>query len=120
MPIYQAPARDARFIINEVLRVGDLGDLPGIAFMPEAPWGRATRWLTVITVDPAQFGATSEEIRLALEAENIESRPLWKPSACRRNRTENSAASSNWNCSRRAMKPAWPSGVTLPATPTID
>jgi dTDP-4-amino-4,6-dideoxygalactose transaminase len=56
-----------------------LGDLPGIAFMPEAPWGRSTRWLTVITVDPAQFGATSEEIRLALEAENIESRPLWKP-----------------------------------------
>ncbi len=56
-----------------------LGDLPGIAFMPEAPWGRSTRWLTVITVDPDQFGATREEIRLALEAENIESRPLWKP-----------------------------------------
>jgi pyridoxal phosphate-dependent aminotransferase EpsN len=56
-----------------------LGDLPGVAFMPEAPWGQSTRWLTVITVDPAQFGATREEIRLALEAENIESRPLWKP-----------------------------------------
>ncbi len=56
-----------------------LDDLPGIAFMPEAPWGRSTRWLTVITVDPAQFGATREDIRLALEAENIESRPLWKP-----------------------------------------
>ena len=56
-----------------------LGDLPGIAFMPEAPWGRATRWLTCITVDPAEFGADREAIRLALEAENIESRPLWKP-----------------------------------------
>jgi dTDP-4-amino-4,6-dideoxygalactose transaminase len=56
-----------------------LGDLPGIAFMPEASWGHSTRWLTVITVDPAQFGATREDIRLALEAENIESRPLWKP-----------------------------------------
>ena len=56
-----------------------LGDLPGIAFMPEAPWGKSTRWLTVITVDPKQFGATREDIRLALEAENIESRPLWKP-----------------------------------------
>ncbi len=53
--------------------------LPGIMLMPEAPWGRATRWLTCITVDPAQFGATREDIRLALEAENIESRPLWKP-----------------------------------------
>jgi pyridoxal phosphate-dependent aminotransferase EpsN len=56
-----------------------LGDLPGIAFMPEAPWGRATRWLTCITVDPARFGATREDIRLALEREDIESRPLWKP-----------------------------------------
>ncbi len=56
-----------------------LGDLSGIVFMPEAPWGRCNRWLTVITVDPSQFGATREDIRLALEAENIESRPLWKP-----------------------------------------
>ena len=56
-----------------------LGDLPGITFMPEAPWGQSTRWLTVVTIDPAQFGATREDIRLALEAENIESRPLWKP-----------------------------------------
>jgi len=56
-----------------------LGDLPGITFMPEAPWGQSTRWLTVVTVDPARFGATREDIRLALEAENIESRPLWKP-----------------------------------------
>ena len=56
-----------------------LSDLPGVAFMPEAPWGRATRWLTVITVDPDLFGADREAIRLVLEAENIESRPLWKP-----------------------------------------
>ncbi len=34
-----------------------LGDLPGIAFMPEAPWGRHTRWLTCLTIDPAAFGA---------------------------------------------------------------
>ena len=56
-----------------------LGDLPGIDFMPEAPWGMHNRWLTVITIDPDEFGATREDIRLALEAENIESRPLWKP-----------------------------------------
>ena len=47
--------------------------------MPEAPWGRHTRWLTVLTVDPAQFGADREAVRLALEAENIEARPVWKP-----------------------------------------
>lgn len=56
-----------------------LGCLPGLDFMPEAGWGRHTRWLTCITIDPAYFGATSEEVRLALEAKNIESRPVWKP-----------------------------------------
>jgi pyridoxal phosphate-dependent aminotransferase EpsN len=59
--------------------VETLGRLPGIEFMPEAPWGRHTRWLTCLTVAPEQFGATREEIRLALEAENIEARPVWKP-----------------------------------------
>jgi len=52
---------------------------PGVAFMPEASYGRATRWLTVILVDPAEFGATREDIRLHLETLNIESRPVWKP-----------------------------------------
>jgi pyridoxal phosphate-dependent aminotransferase EpsN len=56
-----------------------LGDLPGIEFMPEAPWGRHNRWLTTILVNPDEFGASREDVRLALEAENIESRPLWKP-----------------------------------------
>ena len=56
-----------------------LGDLPGLDFMPEAPWGLHTRWLTVITIDPDRFGATREDVRLALEKENIESRPVWKP-----------------------------------------
>jgi pyridoxal phosphate-dependent aminotransferase EpsN len=56
-----------------------LGDLPGISFMPEAPYGRCNRWLTCILIEPQAFGATREDIRLALEAKNIESRPLWKP-----------------------------------------
>lgn len=36
-------------------------------------------WLTCITVDPLVAGCTREDIRLALDADNIESRPLWKP-----------------------------------------
>ncbi|HLU36044.1 MAG TPA: aminotransferase class I/II-fold pyridoxal phosphate-dependent enzyme [Thermomicrobiales bacterium] len=56
-----------------------LADLPGLAFMPEAPWGRSTRWLTCITIDPNAFGADREQIRLALEKANIEARPVWKP-----------------------------------------
>ncbi|MDP8240572.1 MAG: aminotransferase class I/II-fold pyridoxal phosphate-dependent enzyme [Candidatus Hatepunaea meridiana] len=56
-----------------------LNELPGIEFMPEAEYGRCTRWLTCITVDPKEFGGTREDIRLKLEENNIESRPLWKP-----------------------------------------
>ena len=36
-------------------------------------------WLTCILVDPDKVGKSREEIRLSLEASNIESRPLWKP-----------------------------------------
>ncbi|QJB55855.1 aminotransferase class I/II-fold pyridoxal phosphate-dependent enzyme [Pseudodesulfovibrio sp. zrk46] len=56
----------------------ELGGLPGVEFMPEAAYGEANRWLTVMLVDDS-CGVTPEEIRLALEAENIESRPVWKP-----------------------------------------
>ncbi|UZP69159.1 aminotransferase class I/II-fold pyridoxal phosphate-dependent enzyme [Desulfovibrio mangrovi] len=59
--------------------VAALGDLPGISFMPEAEYGTSNRWLTVMLVDEKQFGASPETIRLALERENIESRPVWKP-----------------------------------------
>jgi pyridoxal phosphate-dependent aminotransferase EpsN len=52
---------------------------PGISFMPEAPYGRSNCWLTCIVVDPGEAGTDRERIRLALEAEDIESRPLWKP-----------------------------------------
>ncbi|NER23853.1 MAG: pyridoxal phosphate-dependent aminotransferase [Symploca sp. SIO1C2] len=56
-----------------------LGELPGIEFMPEASFGRSTRWLTCLTVDPNLFGVDRETIRLALAKEQIESRPVWKP-----------------------------------------
>lgn len=59
--------------------VQELGDLPGVRFMPEALYGRSNRWLTCLTVDAAQFGADREALRLALEAVNIEARPVWKP-----------------------------------------
>ncbi len=69
--------RKKRWIFNYYLQM--LGGLPGISFMPEAPWGRHSRWLSCITIEPKQFGIDREAVRLALEAENIESRPLWKP-----------------------------------------
>ena len=56
-----------------------LGNLPGIEFMPEAEFGRATRWLTCLTINPQAFGADREEVRKALAEKKIESRPVWKP-----------------------------------------
>jgi dTDP-4-amino-4,6-dideoxygalactose transaminase len=56
-----------------------LSDLPGIEFMPEPPYSRSNRWLTVIIINPDEFGCEHETVRLALEKENIESRPVWKP-----------------------------------------
>lgn len=54
-------------------------ELPGIDFMPVPNDSEPNRWLTVLTVDPDEAGTTREVIRLALEAENIEARPAWKP-----------------------------------------
>ncbi len=56
-----------------------LADVPGVEFMPQARDGASNCWLTCITVDPDAFGADREAIRLALEAEDIEARPVWKP-----------------------------------------
>ncbi|MBP8157618.1 MAG: DegT/DnrJ/EryC1/StrS family aminotransferase, partial [Flavobacterium sp.] len=36
-------------------------------------------WLSCITINSDKLGKTREDVRLALEKENIESRPLWKP-----------------------------------------
>ena len=68
----------ARQRVNAFYR-RSLGDLPGRAFMPAAGYGEPTWWLTCVTIDPAAFGATREDVRLALEAEDIEARPVWKP-----------------------------------------
>jgi dTDP-4-amino-4,6-dideoxygalactose transaminase len=47
--------------------------LPDVEFMPEAEYGRGNCWLTCIQVEDP------EVIRVALEAEDIEARPIWKP-----------------------------------------
>jgi dTDP-4-amino-4,6-dideoxygalactose transaminase len=56
-----------------------LAGLPGITPMPRTPFGTSNYWLTCILIDPDLFGADRECLRLALEAEDIESRPTWKP-----------------------------------------
>jgi len=64
--------------IESYYRAG-LAGVPGIEFMPFAGEGKPNHWLTVILIDQASFGADREAVRLALEAENVESRPVWKP-----------------------------------------
>lgn len=57
-----------------------LSAVPGVGFQEEPQGYFSNRWLTAITLDPELTnGITREDIRLALEKENIESRPLWKP-----------------------------------------
>jgi pyridoxal phosphate-dependent aminotransferase EpsN len=56
-----------------------LGDLPGVEFMPEAEYGRATHWLTCLTIDPEEAGIGRDFVIAELEKQNIESRPTWKP-----------------------------------------
>lgn len=56
-----------------------LGQTPGLTFVPEAAYGRSNRWLSVVLVDREVFGAGPEELRQALEARDIEARPVWKP-----------------------------------------
>jgi dTDP-4-amino-4,6-dideoxygalactose transaminase len=57
-----------------------LQDMPGITVMQSPdPHYNSNYWLTCILVHPALAGMTREEIRLKMEANNIETRPLWKP-----------------------------------------
>ena len=56
-----------------------LADIEGISFMPEPEGAVSNKWLTVIQIDPKVITRSQEDIRLALEADNIESRWVWKP-----------------------------------------
>lgn len=53
--------------------------VPGFHFQPEKEGSFSNRWLTALTIDPQKTGFSREDLRLTLETQNIESRPLWKP-----------------------------------------
>lgn len=57
-----------------------LSDVDGIGWVHEPKGYFSNRWLSTILVDPLKTnGVTREDVRLALEKDNIEARPLWKP-----------------------------------------
>lgn len=82
--------RGQMFVLEEhVARKREIHDLyvklldgvKGVKVMcqPEGGDFNSNYWLTCITVDPEEAGFTREDVRLALDGDNIESRPLWKP-----------------------------------------
>ena len=82
--------RGQMFVLDEhVARRREIHDLyvkllkgvNGVKVMcqPEGGDFNSNYWLTCITVEPEEAGFTREDVRLALDEDNIESRPLWKP-----------------------------------------
>jgi pyridoxal phosphate-dependent aminotransferase EpsN len=53
-------------------------DIPALSFLPEPPGCFSNRWLSCLLVAPGP-AVGPEDLRLALAADNIEARPLWKP-----------------------------------------
>jgi perosamine synthetase len=55
------------------------GTVPGLDFMAEADWAESVFWLSTVLVEPEKFGMDCRQLRAALSAEGIQSRPLWQP-----------------------------------------
>jgi len=51
----------------------------GMDFMPQAPWGLHTNWLSCFLVDEVRIGCSRDHIIQSLAARDIEARPIWKP-----------------------------------------
>lgn len=56
-----------------------LSHFPGILFMPELENTHSNRWLTTLTIDEQETGVSVRDLLGALNNENIEARPVWKP-----------------------------------------
>lgn len=59
--------------------VEGLKDIEGLKFMPELEGTMSNRWLSVMTLNPEKVKVAPYDLIDALEAENIEARPVWKP-----------------------------------------
>ena len=71
---YIARKRDtARFY------AGALAEVRGISCMQQAPWAESIAWMFTIRVDAAAFGMDSRALLRWLDAEKIQTRPLWQP-----------------------------------------
>lgn len=67
-----------RRAIYSLYREG-LGELPGLAFQPVAPWATVTPWLFSITIDSTGFGHSRDEVMARLKKQGIDTRPFFIP-----------------------------------------
>lgn len=56
-----------------------MNTIPGVSVMGDPPWGTGNGWLTTVRFNQSIFPGAPTRIREALETQNIESRPIWKP-----------------------------------------
>ena len=56
-----------------------LDAIPGVSVMGDPPWGTWNGWLTTVRFDQSIHLRAPTRIRGALDAQDIESRPIWKP-----------------------------------------
>jgi pyridoxal phosphate-dependent aminotransferase EpsN len=54
-------------------------DIPGMTFMPQAPYGLHTNWLSCFLIDERELGICRDALIRKLDEANIEARPVWKP-----------------------------------------
>lgn len=54
-------------------------DIPGMTFMPQAPYGLHTNWLSCFLIDARELGLSRDALIRKLDEANIEARPVWKP-----------------------------------------
>ncbi len=56
-----------------------LSQVQGFSFLEQPAWAEGNRWLTVVLIDTATAPLSPDAVRLALAADDIEARPVWKP-----------------------------------------
>ena len=74
LPDMIARRRQIRAMYTEML-----GGLEGVSVTPDPPWGTGNSWLTTVTFDRGLLPGAATRVREALQGQNIESRPIWKP-----------------------------------------
>ncbi|WOF73275.1 aminotransferase class I/II-fold pyridoxal phosphate-dependent enzyme [Parvibaculaceae bacterium PLY_AMNH_Bact1] len=58
---------------------GRLSGRDGIEMMPEASYGQANRWLSVLTMSSNDVSVSPEEVCQISAQQGVECRPVWKP-----------------------------------------